>query len=121
MANFSVGSRFLRYGAEVNQKSEEQLYASLQRGMQATADLAVALPLLANRRDGLIIQAIADFHRKDPSTGRRVYDGQDALLFVAALAENQRLLDDLQHVERQGKRDGARLTGQENTNAQIQR
>jgi len=96
----------------VNQKSEEQLYSSLQRGMQASADLAVALPLLAERREGLIIQAIADFHRKDPTTGRRVYDGQDALLFVAALAENMRLKDDLEHAERQGRRDGAKLTGE---------
>ena len=94
----------------MNQKSEEQLYSSLQRGMQASADLAVVLPLLAARREGLIIQAIADFHRRDLTTGRRIYDGQDALLFVAALAENQRLKDDLEHVERQGRRDGAKLT-----------
>lgn len=94
----------------MNQKTQEQLYASLQRGMQASADLAIALPLLTARRDGLIRQAIMDYQRRDPTTGRRVYDGTDALLFVAALVENQRLQDDLEHAERQGRRDGAKLT-----------
>jgi hypothetical protein len=94
----------------MNQKSQEQLYASLQRGMQAAADLAVAAPLLADRREGLIRQAIMDFQRRDPATGKRAYDGLDALLFVAALVENARLRDDLEHAERQGRRDGAKLT-----------
>lgn len=93
----------------MNQKSQEQLYASLQRGMQATADLGVVLPLLAERREGLIAGAIASYNARDPQTGKRKYDGLDALLFVAALAENQRLEDDLKHAEKQGRRDGEHL------------
>lgn len=92
----------------MNAKSQEELYVSLQRGMRATADLSVAIPLLEARKEGLIAQAIMDYHRKGPD-GHRVYDGQDALLFVAALAENQRLRDDLEHTERQGRRDGTKL------------
>lgn len=94
----------------MNQKSQEELYRGLQRGMQATQDLGVVLPLLAERREGLIAGAIANYNARDPETGKRKYDGLDALLFVAALAENQRLLDDLTGVERQGRRDGERLT-----------
>jgi len=93
----------------VNQKTQEQLYSSLQRGMQATAELAVVLPLLAARREGLIAEAIARYNARDPETGARKYDGLDALLFVAAMAENQRLEDDLKHTEKQGRRDGERL------------
>jgi hypothetical protein len=93
----------------VNEKTQEQLYSSLQRGMRATADLAVALPLLSERREGLIAQAIADYNATMLGKTERPFDGMRALLFVAALAENARLKDDLEHVERLGRRDGARL------------
>jgi hypothetical protein len=83
-------------------RSQEELYASLQRGMRATADLAIAKPLLAERREALIRQAIMDFQAKK-------LDGQGALLFVAAIVENQRLVDDLEHAERQGQRAGTTL------------
>ena len=83
-------------------KSQEELYASLQRGMQATGDLAIASPILSQRRESLIIQAILDYNS-------RKLDGMGALLFVAALAENQHLKDDLEHTERQGRRAGDKL------------
>lgn len=93
------------------QKTQEQLYASLQRGMQATTDLAVALPLIAERREALIQQAIADYNATMLGKSERPFDGLRALLVIAALAENQRLKDDLEYKERQGRRDGAKLTG----------
>jgi hypothetical protein len=89
-------------------KSQEQLYAGLRRGMQATEDLAVALPLLAQRREDLIEDAIARFNSRDPE---RKMTERDALLFVAALSENRKLKDDLEHTERQGRRDAAKLVG----------
>jgi hypothetical protein len=93
----------------VNPKSQEQLYTGLRRGMQATQDLAVALPLLEERREGLITQAIADYNATMLGKSERPFDGMRALLFVAALAENQRLKDDLEHAERRGRADGAKL------------
>jgi hypothetical protein len=97
----------------MNIRSQEQLFASLHRGMQATADLAIALPLLTERRESLIREAIMAFQARYPSdhpqAGKRKYDGQEALLFVAALAENQRLRDDLEYTERQGRKDGKQL------------
>jgi hypothetical protein len=82
---------------------EERLYSSLQRGMLATQDLAVALPLLAERREKHITQAIADFRAKK-------LDGVGALLFVATLSENLHLKDDLEHAERQGRRSAEQLS-----------
>ena len=75
--------------------------------MQATEELAIAIPLLKERRDKLIIEAISRYKALDPT---RKMTERDALLFVAALAENQQLQDDLLGVERQGRRDGAKLT-----------
>ena len=84
-------------------KTEEALYASLQRGMRAAAELDVVKPLLADRRESLIRQAVLDFQSKK-------LDGMGALLFVASLVENSRILDDLEFVKRQGRRDGEKLT-----------
>jgi len=88
----------------VREQSSEKLFASLQRGMAATQDLAVVLPILAERKETLIRTAINRFNSIE-----RPYSGQDALLFVAALAENQKLRDDLEHVERQGRKAGDKL------------
>lgn len=87
----------------MKEQSAEQLFTSLQRGMQATQDLAIASPILHERRESLIRQAILDFNAKK-------LDGPAALLFVASLAENQRLKDDLEHVERSGRRAGQKLS-----------
>lgn len=89
----------------MKEQTAEQLYTSLQRGMQATQDLGVVLPILAERRENLILAAIAKFNsEKNPLTP------QDALLFVASLAENQRLRDDLEHIERSGRKAGQKLS-----------
>ena len=83
--------------------TEEQLYSSLQRGMQATGDLAIAIPLLAERREFLIRQAVLDYQAKK-------LDSVGALLFVASLVENAKLKDDLEYAERQGRRAGDKLS-----------
>ena len=89
----------------MKEQSAEQLYTSLQRGMQATQDLGVVLPLLAERRENLIMNAIARFNsRENPITP------QDALLFLATLAAYAGLKDDLEHVERAGRRAGQKLS-----------
>lgn len=90
----------------MNSKSSEALYASLQRGMQAASELSIATPLLEKRKELLIRDAINAYNSRVPE--RRLTE-RDAMLFVAALAENQRLLDDLAGVERDGRRDGAKL------------
>lgn len=82
----------------------EQLYTTQIRGLRATADLSIALPLLAERQQALITQAINDFSAR-PSK----MDGTQALLFVAALAENRRLEDDLKRTESDGRKAGEKL------------
>lgn len=83
--------------------SDEQLYTQQLRGFRATQDLAIALPLIAERREFLIRQAEMDFQAKK-------LDGLGAMLFVASLVENSRLKDDLEHAERQGRRSGEKLS-----------
>lgn len=75
----------------VNGKTEEQLYVTMRRGMQAAADLSIAKEKLATRRDGIIQNAINAYTAQP----RRLSE-LDALLTIAALAENQRLLADLE-------------------------
>lgn len=90
----------------MNTKTAEQLYASLQRGMRATAELSVVKPLLETRKQLLIRDAINAFNSKLPD---KKLTERDAMLFVASLAENQRLVDDLESVEREGRKDGERF------------
>lgn len=89
----------------MKEQSAEQLYSSLQRGMQATQDLGVVLPILHERRENLIADAVARYNSRE-----KEYTPLHALLFVAALAENARLKDDLEHVERSGRRAGQKLS-----------
>lgn len=85
---------------------EEQLYASLQRGMQATAELTVVAQVLEARKHELIQNAITAYNSRVPE---HKMTERDAMLFVAALAENQRLLDDLGAVESAGRRASKQL------------
>jgi hypothetical protein len=93
-------------------KEQEALYARMRGGLEARSELAASRPALLERREGLIIQAVLDYQKKDPVTGRRVYTEMDAILFVAALVENQRLLDDLESAVRMGDRAAKRLANQ---------
>lgn len=84
--------------------SQEKLYENLQRGLQASGALEIVGPVLRARRDTLISQAIADYRSStNPMTADK------ALLFVAALVENQRLTDDLMAIETDGQRAGQKL------------
>lgn len=87
-------------------KSAEQLYASLQRGMQTTQVLEIVKPLLEERKLLLIRDTINAYNSR--VTDKKLTE-RDAMLFVASLAENQRLLDDLESLERDGRRDGEKL------------
>lgn len=82
-------------------QNAEQLYSAVQRGMQASGELSVAEQKLADRKNELIQKAISAYNSLLPE--RRMTE-RDALLFVAALAENQRLHDDLLGVEADGQR-----------------
>jgi len=84
-------------------ETQEQLYTSVMRGVSARADLALIGPKLAERREYLIRQAILDYQAKK-------LDGMGALLFVASLVENARLIDDLSFEDRKGQRSADRLT-----------
>jgi hypothetical protein len=77
--------------------SDEARHIAMLRGLRATADLEVALPLLAERREGIIQQAIMDF-RAGKLTELK------AMLAVAALSENLQLVDDLSFASNQGRR-----------------
>lgn len=84
------------------------LYATMRRGMQATAELSVAEQKLAERREQLIRDAIAAYNSKVPE---KKLTERDAMLFVASLAENQRLFDDLKATEADGHRAAEKLKG----------
>lgn len=90
-------------------RSQEALYASLQRGMQATRDLTLAKPLAAERREELIADAIRKFRSLDPT---KAYTPMDAFVFVARLSENAEQIERLERVEGDGRRDGQRLQTQ---------
>lgn len=84
--------------------SDEERFAATVRGMSARRELEIAGPLLAERRMQIIRDNIHKYNSKtNPMTER------DALLGWAALAENQRLVDDLENVARQGDRASAQL------------
>lgn len=87
-------------------KSDEQLYSSLHRGMQAAVDLTIVKPLLEARKNEIIDGAIAKFDSQDPA---RKMTERDAILVIAALSENQRLLTDLTNIEKEGRKDGKKL------------
>jgi hypothetical protein len=87
-----------------HQRSPEELYATQIRGIAAKTSLDAISDALTMRRDELIRTAINNYE----STLKK-YTGEDALLFVAALAENRRLLNDLQFVERKGRQAGKEL------------
>ncbi len=89
----------------MKEQSAEQLFTSLQRGMQATQDLGVVIPILAERRETLIRDAINRYNSRE-----REYTPLQALLFVAALAENQHLRDNLEYIERAGRKAGQKLS-----------
>lgn len=90
-------------------RSQEQLYASLQRGMEATRDLTLAKPLAAERREELIAEAIRKFRSLDKD---KPYTPMDAFVFVARLSENAEQVERLERVESDGRRDGNRLQTQ---------
>lgn len=85
-------------------QSVEQMYATMQRGMEAREDLGRVNPKLMERRETLIHQAIMAYRSKATP-----YTGQDALLFVAALSENLQLRDDLNAEVSDGQRAQRRL------------
>jgi len=83
-------------------RSEEELYAAAARGLRAAVDLEIAKPLLTERREYLIAQAISDLESGKMTELK-------SFTFVVALAENRKLLDDLERVERAGRRAGDQL------------
>jgi CRP-like cAMP-binding protein len=85
-------------------RSIDDLYRQQVQGMAAARDLNVVKPKLLERQASIVRQAIADFNAK------KLADNISALLVIAALAENQRLLDDLEHLERRGQRATDQLT-----------
>jgi hypothetical protein len=87
-------------------KSDEQLYSTLHRGMQAAVDLTVVKPILEARKNDIIDSAIAKFDSQDPE---RKMTERDAILVIAALSENARLLRDLTDVEHDGRKAGKKL------------
>jgi hypothetical protein len=86
----------------VDSTAAEKLHTTMLRGLRASADLDVTLPLLKARRDAAIIQAVLDFNA-------RKLDGPGAMLFVAKLAVMQDIEDDLKHIASQGQRAGKHL------------
>jgi hypothetical protein len=74
------------------------------RGVQARAAIAFRC---SGASEKLILDAISRYNSLLPE--KRMNE-RDALLFVAALSENQQLQNDLENVERDGRRDGAKLT-----------
>jgi hypothetical protein len=90
----------------VDSKDAEKLYSAQLKGLRASADLDVALPLLEERKRGLIEKAIGAFDSLVPE--HRMTE-RDALLFVAALAENQRLINMLKNTEADGRKAGTKL------------
>jgi len=87
-------------------KTPEQLYSSLQRGMQAASDLAIVKPVIAARKDDLINAALASFNSL--ILENRLTD-REAALFVARLAEGQAILDRLEAARDEGSRAGKKL------------
>ena len=87
-------------------RSQEQLYASLQRGLAATGAIGIVAPLIEELRQTQITAAISRFNSLDPA---KKYTERDALLFVAALAEVDALRQALENIEADGRRDGKKL------------
>ena len=86
----------------VQRGSDEARHIALARGLRATADLEVALPILSERRETLIHKAIMDFRAGKDTEQTRV-------AFVAALSENLQLIDDLNFAAGQGQRANRQL------------
>src|SRR5262249_39728965 len=87
-------------------KSQEQLYASLQRGLAATGALGVVGPVLAELREAAITAAISRFNSLDAT---KPYSERDALLFVAKLSTLDAMKQKLESIETDGRRDGKKL------------
>lgn len=83
--------------APLSERDIIKLYGTLHRGAEAGTLLAVALPLLERRKEMLVNTAIIEFRGG-------TLDGMKALLAVAALAENEQLLQDLKALEAAGRR-----------------
>lgn len=83
------------------QKTEEELWATAQRGTQAYAASQVIAPAINERMARLVRDNIRAYRSE-----AKPYTDRDALLFVAALVANQDILDDIERVIADGQRAG---------------
>lgn len=83
------------------QKTEEELWATAQRGTQAYAASQIIGPTVQERMATLVRDNIRAYRSQ-----AKPYTDRDALLFVAALAANQDILDDIERVISDGQRAG---------------
>ncbi len=82
-------------------KSDEELWAIAQRGVSTVAVLDIVRPKIEARMQILVRDAIARFNSRE-----KKYLPDDAMLFVAALAANQQMLDDLYRDVEDGQKAG---------------
>lgn len=87
--------------------SEEVLYAKMQRGLAAAGELQIIAPILAERRETLIRDALSAHNSMKPES--KLTD-RSAALFVAALAETYRLQEDIETAIRDGQKAGQHFT-----------
>ena len=86
----------------------EEKWAKALRGQAAGQDLGRIEPLLNARKEAIIAQAIASFNSRNPETK---LTERDALLAIAALAENERLRQDLLYDISDGRKSIDKLKG----------
>jgi hypothetical protein len=90
----------------VKPRSEEQLFAAVQRGMQAASDLAAVRPALEARKTRLIEETLRAYSSLDPT---RKLTEHGAFVFVSKLAAIQDLIDDLEAAVRDADRSRTKI------------
>lgn len=83
------------------QKTDEQLYAVMQRGIATANVMDVMRPVVEARQTLLVHTAIRSYRSRE-----RKYTPDDAMLFVANLVANQDIVDDLERIIADGQRAG---------------
>jgi hypothetical protein len=87
-------------------KSDEQLYTSLHRGMQAAVELTLTRPVIEALKKEAIDTAIA---KVEVVGSVQSITEREALLVIVRLAAYERVLTELGNIDKEGRKDGKKL------------